>query len=160
MIRRPPRSTLFPYTTLFRSKTYHQSKTARDRDRLRHELLEQLGWSIHRIWSTEWIHHPDRELQRVIDRVHELVSEDAEPPRDRPMDPLDSDPGVNEDIVLTSGSQPDHGVVLDETTADGAWTPEVEEHSVAVPYRTAELTSSDEELWETPVRILSKTIVQ
>src|SRR5437016_8079782 len=24
MIRRPPRSTLFPYTTLFRSKSYHQ----------------------------------------------------------------------------------------------------------------------------------------
>src|SRR3712207_7717996 len=35
MIRRPPRSTLFPYTTLFRSEpdeTYHARERRRDRD--------------------------------------------------------------------------------------------------------------------------------
>src|SRR2546430_5469720 len=31
MIRRPPRSTLFPYTTLFRSHLRHQRRRARDR---------------------------------------------------------------------------------------------------------------------------------
>src|SRR2546425_8167293 len=30
MIRRPPRSTLFPYTTLFRSKELHALKAKRD----------------------------------------------------------------------------------------------------------------------------------
>ena len=39
-------------------RTYHQSKTARDRDRLRQEVLENLGWQIHRIWSTEWMRNP------------------------------------------------------------------------------------------------------
>jgi very-short-patch-repair endonuclease len=34
--------------------TYHSSATARDRDRLRQEHLERLGWQFHRIWSTEW----------------------------------------------------------------------------------------------------------
>lgn len=34
--------------------TYHSSPTARDRDRLRQEQLERLGWSFHRIWSTDW----------------------------------------------------------------------------------------------------------
>src|SRR5258707_7491639 len=34
MIRRPPRSTLFPYTTLFRSR--HHENRLRDRPRLRH----------------------------------------------------------------------------------------------------------------------------
>src|SRR5262249_364869 len=33
--------------------TYHSSATARDRDRLRQEVLEQLGWRICRIWSTD-----------------------------------------------------------------------------------------------------------
>src|SRR3712207_8260914 len=36
MIRRPPRATLFPYTTLFRSRPVHPQ---RRRDLLAHELL-------------------------------------------------------------------------------------------------------------------------
>ena len=33
---------------------YHSSPTARDRDRLRQDHLERLGWRFHRIWSTDW----------------------------------------------------------------------------------------------------------
>jgi very-short-patch-repair endonuclease len=39
--------------------TYHSSATARDRDRLRQEQLERLGWTFHRIWSTDWFTDPD-----------------------------------------------------------------------------------------------------
>jgi RNA polymerase-binding transcription factor DksA/very-short-patch-repair endonuclease len=53
---------------------YHSSRTARDRDRLRQEILESLGWKIHRIWSTDWVQHPDTALDRLIDRINELVS--------------------------------------------------------------------------------------
>jgi very-short-patch-repair endonuclease/transcription elongation GreA/GreB family factor len=34
--------------------TYHSSKNARDRDRLREEVLGRLGWSLYRVWSTDW----------------------------------------------------------------------------------------------------------
>ncbi|HEY9817624.1 MAG TPA: hypothetical protein V6D20_17735, partial [Candidatus Obscuribacterales bacterium] len=34
--------------------TYHSSRSARDRDRLRQEILEGKGWHLHRIWSTDW----------------------------------------------------------------------------------------------------------
>src|SRR5947208_13377943 len=34
MIRRPPRSTLFPYTTLFRSDVFEQARTAADVERI------------------------------------------------------------------------------------------------------------------------------
>lgn len=54
-------------------RTYHQSKTARDRDRLRQEVLEGLGWTIHRIWSTDWIRNPERELESIVDRVQHLL---------------------------------------------------------------------------------------
>ena len=53
--------------------TYHQSKTARDRDRLRQEVLEGLGWTIHRVWSTEWIRYPERELNQIVERIAELI---------------------------------------------------------------------------------------
>ena len=35
--------------------TYHSSRSARDRDRLRQEQLERKGWRFHRIWSAECI---------------------------------------------------------------------------------------------------------
>jgi very-short-patch-repair endonuclease len=34
--------------------SYHSSPSARDRDRLRQEHLERLGWRFHRIWSSDW----------------------------------------------------------------------------------------------------------
>src|SRR5256885_8984298 len=42
MIRRPPRSTLFPYTTLFRSREAPQLREPVARDGLRHHLLERI----------------------------------------------------------------------------------------------------------------------
>ena len=44
---------------------YHSSRTARDRDRLRHEVLEGLGWQIHHIWGTAWYRNRDREIARL-----------------------------------------------------------------------------------------------
>lgn len=49
--------------------TYHRSKTARDRDKLRELVLRKLGWKIHRIWSTDWWENPQREIERVEEAV-------------------------------------------------------------------------------------------
>src|SRR5260370_20676955 len=42
MIRRPPRSTLFPYTTLFRSEPVHVQRVERDVDALEPRVLQRL----------------------------------------------------------------------------------------------------------------------
>ena len=44
---------------------YHSARSARDRDRLRQQVLEGLGWTIHRIWSTDWFRNPDAELGKA-----------------------------------------------------------------------------------------------
>ncbi|MHB8782936.1 MAG: DUF3320 domain-containing protein [Desulfobacteria bacterium] len=44
---------------------YHRSKTARDRDKLRESILIGLGWTIHRVWSTDWWEKPAEELARI-----------------------------------------------------------------------------------------------
>lgn len=46
--------------------TYHSSKTARDRDRIRQSILEGLGWRICRVWSTDWIRNPELQIQRIL----------------------------------------------------------------------------------------------
>lgn len=56
--------------------TYHSSKSTRDRDRLRQEVLEELGWHLYRIWSTDWFTDPIGESEKlrkaIEDRLHEL----------------------------------------------------------------------------------------
>lgn len=49
--------------------SYHSAKSARDRDRLRQEVLERLGWHFHRIWSTDWFNNPRREVERLRDVI-------------------------------------------------------------------------------------------
>jgi very-short-patch-repair endonuclease len=46
--------------------SYHSSETARDRDRLRQEQLERLGWTFHRIWSQDWFQDSGRETEKAI----------------------------------------------------------------------------------------------
>lgn len=52
--------------------TYHSSATARDRDRLRQAVLEGLGWTLYRIWSTDWFHRREQVLDRLLARLEQI----------------------------------------------------------------------------------------
>ncbi|HEY1346919.1 MAG TPA: AAA domain-containing protein, partial [Streptosporangiaceae bacterium] len=54
--------------------SYRDSRSARDRDRLRKEHLERLGWAFHRIWSTSWFTDPAAEAARVEQAYREAVA--------------------------------------------------------------------------------------
>ena len=54
--------------------TYHSSKSTRDRDRVRQGVLENLGWKIRRIWSTDWFKNAEAELKPIIDELRLLSS--------------------------------------------------------------------------------------
>ena len=58
---------------------YHSSKTARDRDRTRQAVLEDLGWTIHRIWSPDWASNQEAQIQAIHDKVDSLLDGDATP---------------------------------------------------------------------------------
>ncbi|MBU0476159.1 MAG: DUF3320 domain-containing protein [Bacteroidetes bacterium] len=49
--------------------TYHSAQSARDRDRLRQQVLENLGWRIYRIWSTDWFRDSEKETRRAIEAI-------------------------------------------------------------------------------------------
>ena len=53
--------------------TYHSSKNARDRDRLRQEILERMGWRFYRIWSTDWFKNNAVEKSRLLEAVKNAV---------------------------------------------------------------------------------------
>jgi very-short-patch-repair endonuclease len=45
--------------------SYHSAKTARDRDRLREQVLRGLGWRIHRVWSQDWYERRALAIDRI-----------------------------------------------------------------------------------------------
>ena len=65
---------------------YHSSRSARDRDRLRQAVLEDHGWIIHRIWSTDWFRRPANQLEKAIAAIEAAKRKlsEKEPPHKKP----------------------------------------------------------------------------
>jgi very-short-patch-repair endonuclease len=58
--------------------SYHSGRSARDRDRLREEILVNLGWTIHRIWSTDWFKSRAAEIERLLKHVDDILAADPD----------------------------------------------------------------------------------
>lgn len=56
--------------------TYHSSPSARDRDRVRHIILEQLGWRLFRIWSTDFFLDPETSIAALDAKLNALLEAD------------------------------------------------------------------------------------
>jgi very-short-patch-repair endonuclease len=54
--------------------TYHSAKSARDRDRLREEVIKRRGWNLHRIWSTDWFLNQKHEEDRLMKAIQTALS--------------------------------------------------------------------------------------
>src|SRR2546428_6218788 len=76
MIRRPPRSTLFPYTTLFRSEgvVLRAQRSLRQLDRLVQDaLVERLTARVQRLELASWTRRSDRKSTR-LNSSHDQIS--------------------------------------------------------------------------------------
>ena len=60
--------------------SYRESGSVRDRDRLRGEHLQRLGWHFQRVWSTNWFHDPQGEVAKLQEAYQRAVSAVGPPP--------------------------------------------------------------------------------
>ena len=83
---------------------YHNSRSARDRDRLRQAVLKDHGWIIHRIWSTDWFQRPSEQLSKVgeaIERARIAIREMAvDLPASRLEVISESEDGLERETIL------------------------------------------------------------
>ena len=103
--------------------SYASLPTTRDRDRLRQDQLERLGWSFLRVWSTSWCSQRDRELERIVrawrdavaaaDRRHADPHADPQagptvrlPPEPTVVLPSDRRPATDDGVGATRPSVP------------------------------------------------------
>ena len=80
--------------------TYHSSLSARDRDRIRQEILESLGWRgrIIRVWSTDWFSDPAGQSERLVQFLEGRRLDDQNQPV--PFSDDDLDVAADDDAVL------------------------------------------------------------
>lgn len=106
--------------------TYHASKNARDRDRLRQQILESMGWTFYRIWSTDWFKNTSVEKTRLLDAVKKALSgtedntvknsNETEEKEDDSDSPLFEEEAPETHLVFPKYEQVDVYSLADDTT--------------------------------------------
>lgn len=108
--------------------SYHSAKSTRDRDRLRQQVLESLGWRIRRIWSTDWYRNPQAEIQPILRELEELKTEAPEIPI--PVETVTEPEGMAEQMPIESPGVP--------SSAEPLQTDAGESHEPTGDYEVAE----------------------
>ncbi|MFK0216232.1 DUF3320 domain-containing protein [Streptomyces sp. NPDC090298] len=122
---------------------YHSSKTARDRDRLREQVLNGLGWRLYRIWGTDWYRGRSAAELRLREAVEQAIEQGplaASGPK-----PV-QDAGVG---TAASAAAHDRGRVVTVT---------VEEPQVEVEYERVPVDTGVEREWASPYRPSQLTV--
>jgi hypothetical protein len=85
----------------FDGATYQNSSSARDRDRLRAQVLKQLGWRIHRVWSPTWVARRASEIRRLshaLEEAHKFQLGKEAPSTDLDLEEADADDDLPQDV--------------------------------------------------------------
>jgi very-short-patch-repair endonuclease len=105
--------------------TYHSSATARDRDKLREQVLRGLGWEILRVWSTDWwfdsqscLENLDKALRLALEKDRNATEELKKAASYKDTDNTDDPAGLAEDAAEFLYDT--HEVTAPERTAESA----------------------------------------
>ncbi|MDR5750202.1 MULTISPECIES: DUF3320 domain-containing protein [unclassified Caballeronia] len=109
--------------------TYHRSATARDRDKLREQVLRGLGWEIVRIWSTDWWIDMPGTLEKVDAQLALLLAVRRE---QRAIDETGAAGMADEVIAAAKVFGPDERVQAGSTEGEESDSGNVDESSVAI----------------------------
>lgn len=122
--------------------SYRKGRSARDRDRLRRTVLEDHGWSMHRVWSADWFQRPNEQLDLIVAAIK----------------------AASADAALQTSEEGSRGPTFDLEESIERETPAVGfaesgTADTAAPYREAVLTrpaNCIDDIHATPVGILTR----
>lgn len=137
-IRHPDRPGSYILAVECDGATYHSALWARERDRLRQDVLEHLGWRFHRIWSTDWFYNRHAEIERLREA---LVAARAAAEQGIRID------GANRLRAPTDGPA--------EMTSNSFEIPEIVEREMPSYQRAVFPVNSSQEPHQVPVTILA-----
>lgn len=64
----------------FDNSTYHQSRTASERERIRNSVMRSKGWAIYKIYITSWFNNRNQEINNILKYLKSLdtIEHDSE----------------------------------------------------------------------------------
>jgi hypothetical protein len=126
-VRHPDRPGAFALGLECDGAAYHSSAVARDRDRLRQDILVGLGWRLYRIWGPSWYRNRGEQEIKLRRAIESAVAAPPPvppvlPPPPAPtvqLDPvaLDSNPSWTVPYGLASPAPPRAGLQMHEGPA-------------------------------------------
>ncbi len=127
---------------------YHSSKSARDRDRIRQEVLEGLGWEIYRIWSTDWYHNPPAEFEKLKKHIEQTLERKAagreQQEKDRLSNVADLQQRIQEDLFAQREDE-EPQVYTQATMSEAADQAKLNKDNVVELYDTVSFKFIDEQ---------------
>lgn len=123
VVRHPDKEDSFILGIECDGATYHSAKSVRDRDRLRQLVLERLGWSIERIWSTDWFEDSDRQIDRICARIEAIreIDQERQKKREKKAAALVPSPAIDQaeplEKELAFDDEPDTAVRARQATS-------------------------------------------
>lgn len=97
--------------------SYHHTRSARDRDRLRQSVLEGHGWKLLRIWGCDWFRQPRAQTERVLAAV-EAAKQSVESERNGPVVPVFQAQAATKIIERTTQADPVNTASKDTAAAN------------------------------------------
>ena len=89
--------------------SYHSSRSARDRDILRQEILQGMGWKLYRVWSTEWFKNREAAVALLVESVTRATNGQVNLD-DKKNEKQDLDPDELDNVHFTATQSPDRGI--------------------------------------------------
>jgi hypothetical protein len=81
--------------------SYHSDRAAHLRDVWRETILRSRGWTLHRIWSTEWWYHRRQEQDRLLDAISSARAAAQPPAEPTPApDGVSLEPRPNDHVLM------------------------------------------------------------
>jgi hypothetical protein len=108
---------------------YRSARSARDRERLRHEVLTRLGWRLLRVWSADWARDPEGELRRVLEAIERIRTEQAQATIEPPPPP--AAPAPPPTISREEAAEPEEAPAVE--------VPPYQKAELALPQGSAEI---------------------
>ena len=94
-------------------ETYRRAESAHDRDCMRREILEAMGWKYYRVWTAEWFRRHDAEMKALLRAVRAAAGLSGTPEES----PASAEPEDTENADAAEEAPEEPAAVTAETSA-------------------------------------------
>jgi hypothetical protein len=100
---------------------YHAAKTARDREIIQQDVLKLLGWTVHKVWSTDWWENPERVIDDVLVAIKNAVANEGKKINEPMNEIMTTGEDKKEDFILNSASLRETSTITEKNHSENIY---------------------------------------